>query len=207
MIDLLFGSVLMVPQTGIAFLDGGSPGLFVRFAIDLFFVTVLVGGIYYRHYGRADLFLTLFSFNLSIFLITYLMNQVEMTIGAAFGLFAVFSMLRYRTDTISAKDMTYIFLVIALGLIMSVSQMSWLGLIAVGGTLILVVHLLEASWLIRREQVQRVLYENIDLVNADHRAELIADLQARTGLKVHRVDVNEIDFMRDAAKLTVYYYE
>ncbi len=207
MADLLASSLVLVPQIGVEFLDRAPPGIFVRFGVDLFFVTLLVRGIYYRHYGRSDLFLTLFSFNLSIFLITYLMNQVEMTIGAAFGLFAVFSMLRYRTDTISAKDMTYIFLVISLGLIMAVGQLSWIGLAVIGGALTLVVHLLESSWLIRREQAQRVLYEKISLINADSRDELIADLRDRTGLKVHRVDVDEIDFLRDAARLTVYYFE
>jgi hypothetical protein len=192
---------------GIAILDGSPPGLFTRLALDLVFVVVLVRGIYFRRYGRSDLFLTLFSFNIGIFLITYLLNSVNLTVGAAFGLFAVFSMLRYRTDTISARDMTYIFLVIALGLLMSVSPVALGSLALVGLLLIGMVQLLESSWLVRREQAQRVQYENIKLVATSMRDELIADLRARTGLQVHRVDVEEIDFLRDAARLTVYYYE
>ncbi len=177
-----------------------------RLAIDLVCVVALVRGVYYRHYRRADLFLTLFSFNLVIFLITFLLNRVEMTLGAAFGLFAVFSMLRYRTEGISAKDMTYLFLVIALGLIMAVgagglAQLALIGVAVVGCTA-----LLEGNLVTRREHAQQVLYDNIKLVNAHSREDLIGDLRSRTGLDVHRVEVQEIDLLRDAARLTVYYH-
>jgi hypothetical protein len=186
---------------------GSIPGFLVRLGIDLVCAGLLVRGIYFHHYRRADFFLTLFSFNLSIFLITYLLNGVELTIGAAFGLFAVFSMLRYRTDTISAKDMTYLFLVIALGLIMSVAQIGWVGLVLIGAMLLATTALLESSVIARREQAQAVHYENIRLIAPPRRQELIADLKARTGMDVHRVDINEIDLLRDAARLTVYYYD
>jgi hypothetical protein len=188
-------------------LSGAHPGLWLRLSVDVACTAVLVRGIYFRYYRRADLFLTFFSFNLTIFLITYLLNGVDITMGAAFGLFAVFSMLRYRTDTISAKDMTYLFLVIALGLIMSVSPVSLAALALIGAALLVMTQLLESSILARRELAQRVEYENIKLIAPSARAELIADLKARTGLDVHRVDVQEIDLVRDSARLTVYYYE
>lgn len=194
-------------QTGIAFLDGPSPTLPLRFVVDIVCAFVLVRGIYFRQYRRADLFLMFFSFNVSIFLITFLLNQVEMTMGAAFGLFAVFSMLRYRTENLSAKDMTYLFLVIALGLIMAVSQVGIGALVLIGVALLATTRLWESNLIARREQTQRVWYENIKLIGPQQRAELIADLAARTGLDVHRVDVDEIDFLRDSARLTVYYYE
>jgi hypothetical protein len=194
-------------QTGIPFLDTAPPGLFVRLAIDIVCAGVLVRGIYFRQYRRADLFLTFFSFNLSIFLITFLLNQVDMSVGAAFGLFAVFSMLRYRTENISTKDMTYLFLLIALGLIMSVSQVGWGALVLIGATMLATTRLFESNLIARREHAQRVQYENINLIGPANRAGLIADLKSRTGLDVHRVDVDEIDFLRDAARLTVYYHE
>jgi hypothetical protein len=196
-----------VVQAGGVLFGTAQPGLLVRLAVDIVCVSVLVRGIYFRYYRRADLFLTFFLFNLSIFLITYLLNGVELTMGAAFGLFAVFSMLRYRTDAIAAKDMTYLFLVIALGLIMSVSQVGWLTLVLIGAALVAMTWLLESSIVARREQAQRVEYENIKLIAPHLRQELIADLKARTGLDVHRVDVQEIDLLRDSARLTVYYYD
>ncbi|MEI6946583.1 DUF4956 domain-containing protein [Paraflavisolibacter sp. H34] len=179
----------------------------LRLGADLATMILLVRFIYYRIYRRADLFLTFFSFNLIIFLITFLLNKAEMTMGAAFGIFAVFSLLRYRTENISAKDMTYLFIAIAVGLIMAVSRGGWDELALIGGIVLVFTQLLESNWIVRRELSQQVLYENILLVQAGNRPEMIADLAARTGLDVHRVDIQEIDFVKDAARLTIYYYE
>jgi hypothetical protein len=185
----------------------GLGGAFLlRLAIDLACVLVLIRGIYYRTYRRADLFLTFFSFNLVIFLIAFVLNSVTMTLGAAFGLFAVFSMLRYRTEGISTTDMTYLFLGIALGLIMAVGQAGWVQLALVGVVLLVFTQILESGWLIERELQQQILYDRIELVNAGAREALLEDLRSRTGLDIHRVEVQEIDLLRDSARLGVYYH-
>lgn len=178
----------------------------VRLLINISTAIVIIRTIYYRYYRRADLFLTFFSFNITIFLITFLLNKVEMTMGAAFGLFAVFSMLRYRTENIAAKDMTYLFIVIAVGLIMAISNGEWYKLLAVGAIIVFCVLLLESNWLIRREYSQQLYYEKIELVHLDKRKELLEDLKARTGLNIHRMDILEIDLLKDAARITVYYH-
>lgn len=178
----------------------------LRMMINITTTLVIIRGIYYRYYKRADLFLTFFSFNIVIFLITFLLNKVEMTMGAAFGLFAVFSMLRYRTENISAKDMTYLFIVIAIGLITAVSRGEWQELMLIGGIFILFTLLLESNWLIRREFSQQIFYEKIELVHLDKRKEMIADLKERTGLNIHRIEMQEIDLLKDAARITVYYH-
>lgn len=178
----------------------------VRLLINISTAIVIIRIIYYRYYRRADLFLTFFSFNITIFLITFLLNKVEMTMGAAFGLFAVFSMLRYRTENIAAKDMTYLFIVIAVGLIMAISNGEWYELLAVGAIIVFYVLLLESNWLIRREYSQQLYYEKIELVHLDKRKELLEDLKARTGLNIHRMDILEIDLLKDAARITVYYH-
>ena len=177
-----------------------------RLAVDLVAVTALVRGVYFTRYRRGDLFLTFFAFNLVVFLITRALAGAEMTLGAAFGLFAVFSMLRYRTEGISAKDMTYLFLVIALGLVLAIAGGGWPVLALVGGVVVGGTWLLESDVLTRRELVQSVHYDNIRLVNAREREALLADLRERTGLDVHRVSVEEVDLLRDAARLTLYYY-
>lgn len=177
-----------------------------RMLINVATTMVIIRGIYYRYYKRADLFLTFFSFNIVIFLITFLLNKVEMTMGAAFGLFAVFSMLRYRTENISAKDMTYLFIVIAIGLIMAVSKGGVYELMLIGGIFILFTLLLESNWLIRREFSQQIFYEKIELVHVEKRKEMIEDLKARTGLNIHRIEIQEIDLLKDAAHITVYYH-
>jgi hypothetical protein len=134
--------------------------------------------------------------------------------GAAFGLFAVFSMLRYRTEDISIKDMSYLFLVIAIGLIAAVTKIKdtsdfyeylFLGLINL--LIILVAFFFESSLLFKKEAAKIVIYENILLVKAGKENELLADLRERTGLNIHRFSINKYDFLKDAAIIKVYYFE
>lgn len=182
-------------------------GLLPRLAGDILTVIILIRLIYYRIYQKSDLFLTFFTFNLIIFLITYLLNQVQMSIGAAFGLFAVFSMLRYRTEGISARDMTYLFMVIAIGLISAVSHGGWIQVTLINGLILVSVQLLEGNWLYRREFSKLVIYDQIALITPQNRQALLADLQARTGLPIHRVDIHDLDFLKDSAQITIYYYK
>lgn len=181
--------------------------LLPRLGVDLLAVGLLVRLVYYRIYRKSDLFLTFFTFNLIIFLITYLLNQVQMSIGAAFGLFAVFSMLRYRTEGLSAKDMTYLFVVIAMGLISAVSHGGWEQVALINGLILLTVQLLEGNWLFRREYSKIVIYDKIELIVPPKRSDLLADLRSRTGLAIHRLDIQDIDFLKDTAQITIYYYQ
>ncbi len=112
-------------STGFELFEKLNAKFWTRISIDLVSVFILIRFIYYPIYKNREFFFTFFIFNLIIFLITFLLNKVEMSMGAAFGLFAVFSMLRYRTEGISMKDMTYLFLVIAMGLITAVSKGNW----------------------------------------------------------------------------------
>lgn len=178
---------------------------FVRIGIDLLLMWVLIRGIYFTHYKRSDLFLTFFAFNLVIFLITYMLNEVEMTLGAAFGLFAIFSMLRFRTENISAKDMTYIFIVIALGLIMAISKATWMELLALGTFIILLTLLFESNLLIRQEISQAIYYDRVDLIQPSSREALLDDLRNRTGLSITRIEIGDIDLLRDTVKITIFY--
>jgi hypothetical protein len=180
---------------------------FIRLLIDVLTTTILVRFIYFRNYRRTDLFLTFFSFNLVIFLITYLLNKVQMSMGAAFGLFAVFSILRYRTEGLSAKDMTYLFIVIAMGLISAIIKGSWDELGLVSSMVLLSVWLLEGNLLMKRELTKMVHYDRIELIIPDRREELLQDLQARTGLDVHRVEIQTMDFLKDSAPIMIFYYQ
>lgn len=187
-------------------LEGFPEPVFLRLVVNLLTVGVLIRLIYYRIYRKSDLFLTFFTFNFLIFLMTFLLNQVQMSIGAAFGLFAVFSMLRYRTEGVSAKDMTYLFVVIAIGMISAILPGDWRTLAVVNGAILFGVQLLEGAWLFRREWSKTVMYDRIDLILPEKRADLLADLRERTGLPVHRVEVQDLDFLKDAAQLTIFYY-
>jgi len=185
-----------------------------RFLIDIVSVFILIRLVYYRVYKRSDLFFTFFIFNVVIFLICFLLNKVELSMGAAFGLFAVFSMLRYRTEDISIKDMSYLFLVIAIGLIAAVTKIKdtsdgyeylFLGLINL--VIIGVAFIFETNLFFKKEAVQIVNYENIELIKKERHADLIEDIKLRTGLNVHRISIGKIDFLKDAAQIKIYYYE
>jgi len=180
---------------------------FLRIGIDLASVLILIRFIYFPMYRSRENVFTFFIFNIIIFLITFLLNKVEMSLGAAFGLFAVFSMLRYRTEDISTKDMTYMFLVIALGLINAVSKGSWDELLLVNAIVIIVTFLLESNLLMKKEVSRIVMYENIEFIRPDKRAELVADLEKRMGVKINHVAIGKIDFLRDSAQVHVFYYE
>jgi hypothetical protein len=195
----------IIPEQGLELFDKLNAKFAIRLGIDLITTFLIVRVIYFRHYRRTDLFLTFFAFNVTIFLIAYLLNKVEMTMGAAFGLFAVFSMLRYRTENISTKDMTYIFIVIAVGLVMSISKGGWDELGLIGLIVVVLMALLESNWLIRREFTQEVTYDRIELIQPDRRPELMADLRTRTGLNISRIEIGNIDLLRDSARITIFY--
>ncbi|MBP7511820.1 MAG: DUF4956 domain-containing protein [Bacteroidia bacterium] len=186
----------------------------IRFLINLVSVWVLIRWVYYPIYKQRELFFTYFIFNTIIFLICFLLNKVELSMGAAFGLFAVFSMLRYRTEDISMKDMTYLFMVIAMGLVAAVtkikdadSQYEYYFLILINAVLILFTYLLEGKLFMKHEQVKTIYYENIALIKVGMENELIADISQRTGIEAHRVLVQKIDFLRDCATIKIYYYD
>ena len=127
--------------------------------------------------------------------------------GAAFGLFAVFSMLRYRTEGLSMKDMTYLFLVIAMGLVTAVGAGQWWEIALLNIIIIGITYLLESNLLMKKEHSKIIQYENIELINPGRQEELKLDLEMRTGLKINRIDINSIDFLKDTALITVHYHE
>ncbi len=184
-----------------------SAKFFSRLFIDFVSVFILIRFIYYPIYKNREFFFTFFIFNLIIFLITFLLNKVEMSMGAAFGLFAVFSMLRYRTEGISMKDMTYLFLVIAMGLITAISKGNWDELSLLNAIILVFTYLLESNVLLKKEASKTIQYENIEMIKPEFREQLILDLESRTGIKINRISINKVDFLKDTAVIRIYYYE
>jgi hypothetical protein len=194
-------------STGFELFEKLNAKFWTRISIDLVSVFILIRFIYYPIYKNREFFFTFFIFNLIIFLITFLLNKVEMSMGAAFGLFAVFSMLRYRTEGISMKDMTYLFLVIAMGLITAVSKGNWDELSLLNLIIILFTYLLESNVFLKKEASKVIQYENIEMIKPEFHPQLIADLESRTGIKINRIAISKVDFLRDTAIIRIYYYE
>lgn len=180
---------------------------FIRLGVNLLSMIILIRLIYYKVYGRGEFFFTFFMFNLVIFIITFLLHSNSgFSLGAAFGLFAIFSMLRYRSENITTRDMTYLFLAITIGLISSINMGTLFELVVINVIIILGAFLLEGNILIKPEFFKTVEYEKIELITPDKREELIEDLSTRTGLDVHKVHIKRINFLRDTAFITIYYY-
>lgn len=179
---------------------------FMRLLVDLIAVSVIVFSIYLPNYKKRDHLFTFFMFNVVIYIITYLLSKVEMSFGAAFGLFAVFSLLRYRTENISEKDMTYLLLFIAMGLINSTVKGTYFESAILNGILMLTAWILDGGVLVKNEKSQTILYEKIENVRDDKADQLKADLMERTGLQIHKISVMHIDFVKDCAEIKIYYY-
>ena len=204
---LAFYNFLMATNSGGFFDLFNKLGIkfFIRLAIDLSTIYLLVNVIYVKYNKKSDFIFTYYIFNLVIFLITFLLNKVEMSMGAAFGLFAVFSMLRYRTEDISMKNMTYLFLCIALGLINAVSKGDWEPIL-ICLIILIITFLLDSGIVFKKEYVKIIQYENIELILPENNSLLIEDLKKRTGLNIHRVEIGDINFLRDLTIIRVYYY-
>lgn len=205
--DLLQIANEEVLSSSVDIFDKLSKKFFIRLSIDLTSVIVLIRFIYFQVYKTKDLFFTYIIFNLVIFLLSFSLNKAELSMGAAFGLFAVFSMLRYRTEDISIKDMSYLFLSIALGVLNAVTKGGWEELCTISAIILLITWLLESSWLMKKESSKVIFYDQIELIPTENHEQLMADIRLRTGIPVHRVLVQKIDFLRDSAQIRIYYYE
>ena len=191
------------PLGGLKFFNGEDLlGLVIRMAMHLLFVFVLVRLIYYPIAKRKDFLFTYFLFSISIFTMCFLLESVKLEMGFALGLFAVFGIIRYRTDAIPIKEMTYLFIVIGMSVMNALINKKIANV-----AILALTYGLEHVWLLRHESQKLVVYEKITLIQKGRRAELIADLEERTGIKINRVEIGKIDFLRDTVMVKIYFYE
>lgn len=184
----------------------------IRFLINMVAIFLLVRFIYYSRHKNKDFMFTLILFNCVNFLICFLLSGANLGIGFAFGLFAIFSIMRYRTVTVPVKDMGYLFICIAMGLINSLAttQDNYIALLFANAFILLLPLLLDRSNTPlsnnNNDLVQDVIYERIDLIKPEKREEMILDLRNRTGLLIHKIDIINIDLMQDMAVIKAHYY-
>ena len=180
--------------------------LLVRFALNILAVGSIVRFFYYPKSQRRDYYFTFILISVSIFMLVYYMEGAKLKVGAALGLFAIFGIIRYRTEAVPIREMTYLFFLVALSVINGMAEeMSIIELMIPNLIFILVAWLFESSRLVRHVPSKYICYDNISLITPERRADLIADLKQRTGLNVIRVEVGTIDFLRDSALLKIYY--
>jgi hypothetical protein len=180
----------------------------LRYSINLLVTFILVRIIYYPRHRNKDFVFTFFLFNTVNFLICFLLSSTKLKIGFAFGLFAIFSILRYRTVTVPIREMGYFFLSVTIGIINALSDIdSGITLIVISNGLILVMtYFLDRQLSLEHENYKEINYERIELIHPDKRSEMIDDLKRRTGLPVHRIELIKLDFLRDVARIHAFYY-
>jgi len=161
-------------------------------------------------------------FSSAMLTLLYIMGNVEVGVGLTLGLFAIFGVIRYRTETVPIREMTYLFVIIALAAVNGLAPLyhvvdlstaphyalSWgnVGVMALVNLLVvLLVWVLESDRLVRHTTTKLVLYDRIELIVPERRAELIADLEKRLGVPVDNVEIGHVDFLKDAAFIKVFY--
>lgn len=177
------------------------------FALNLLVVFVIVRFIYYPQQHDKNYVFTFFALNAVVYWVVGLMQNSTLSVGAGFGLFAIFSILRYRTDTIPIREMTYLFVLIALPVVNSIliSQAMFEQLAAANLALVVMLFALERGWGFTYEARKAITYERIDLIRPENWGALMDDLKARTGLPITRVEIGRLNFLRDSAEIQVYY--
>lgn len=182
---------------------------FLRFGLNLVIIFVLVRLLYYPMRRNRDFLFTFFLFNIINFLICFLLSSAKLKMGFAFGLFAIFSILRYRTVTVPVREMGYFFISVTLGIINALTGIDS----ATGLTLLVSANLiiLFVAWIIDHrvkivhENYKEIVYDRIDLITPDKRPSMLEDLRMRTGLEIHRVEFGKIDFFKDTVLIYVFY--
>ena len=197
--------------------------LAIRFFVNLVVCWILVQFFYYRKSRRRDYYFTFMVFSTAMLMLLYVMGNVEVGVGLTLGLFAIFGVIRYRTETVPIREMTYLFVIIALAAVNGLAPVYKLvgatsahphyalsggtvGIMALSNALVIaLVWVLESGRMLKHTSAKLVLYDRIELIVPERREELIADLEKRIGLKVDGVEVGHVDFLKDAAFIKVYY--
>lgn len=190
-----------------SFIDVPSLSLMMfRFLLNMIFVFILIHFFYYRKSRRLDYYFTFVLISISIFFLIYLLGSVKIKVGMALGLFAIFGIIRYRTETVPVREMTYIFVIISLSVINAIAlNLSYAEIVITNLIYVISVWVVESFRGLRHVSSKLILYDRVDNIQPHQRAELIEDLQKRTGLKIIRVEVGGINYLQDTVMLKIYY--
>ena len=179
-----------------------------RFVLNLGFLTLIIRWLYFGATKRKDYLFTYYMIGIIVFFLCFTLKKYELDIGMALGLFAIFGIIRYRTDPIPIKEMTYLFVVIGVSVVNSLAnqKMSYAEILSANIVIVITLFIIERVWFTRNVSVKIINYEKIENIKPENAAALRADLEERTGLKIENINVGDVDFLRDSAKITVTYY-
>tara|TARA_B100001057_G_scaffold39003_1_gene35118 strand:- start:15653 stop:16288 length:636 start_codon:yes stop_codon:yes gene_type:complete len=183
--------------------------LVIKLLFNLAIVSYIVRYLYYNSTKNKDYLFTYLMISITVFLLCFLLENVKLQLGFALGLFAIFGIIRYRTDPIPIKEMTYLFIVIGISIMNALAnkKISYSELLFANLSILALTYILERIWLIKKESRKNITYEKIELIVPEKRDELISDLKLRTGLDINRVEIRRIDFLSDTAQIRIFFFE
>jgi len=192
----------------LTWMDDDFYTLLMRMTINLVFTTIIIRYLYYPLTKRKDYLFTYYLIGMITFLLCFGLKKLDIDTGMGLGLFAIFGIIRYRTNPIEIKEMTYLFVVIGISVVNSLASnkisLAEMGLINV--SVVALTYGLEYLWLIKHETRKTIVYERIDLIKPESYEEMMTDLETRTGLSINRFEVGKINFLDDTAQVRIYYY-
>ena len=193
---------------GIPVFDDDFYKMIFRFSINMFFLTLIIRFLYYKSTRRKDYLFTYYMISIIVFFLTFTMKKFELDLGMALGLFAIFGIIRYRTDAIGIKEMTYLFVVIGISVMNSLAnkKMSYAEILFANSAIVIATGILEYVWLLKQEVTKVVVYEQIENIKPENYELLKADLENRIGIPINKIEIGDVNLLRDTAKITVHYY-
>ncbi|MDB4173906.1 DUF4956 domain-containing protein [Bacteroidia bacterium] len=178
-----------------------------RFVLNLGFLTIIIRWLYYTSAKRKDYLFTYFMIGIIVFFLCFTLKKYELDIGMALGLFAIFGIIRYRTNPVPIKEMTYLFVIIGISVINSLAnqKMSYAEIVGANIAVVAALFVIERLWLVESISTKKIQYEIIENIKPQNYELLKADLEERTGLTIHEIEIGNIDFLKDSTEITIKY--
>ena len=184
-----------------------SPEFLVRFALNAIAVVILTRFLCFPNSQNRDLIFSHMMLGIMIFVLAFFMNGIKLSLGFAFGIFAVFGILRFRADAVGIKDMAYMFIIIASAMINALTKFHYLESVLLNALIIGVTATAQSRLFVRPTYNKLIEYEKIELIQPERRSELFSDLETRTGLRITRIEIGDLDFLKDIATIRVFHLQ
>jgi hypothetical protein len=193
---------------GLQWFDEDFYLLLIRLCVNVVFITILIRFLYYAKTKRKDYLFTYYLIGTITFFLCFGLKKLDIDTGMGLGLFAIFGIIRYRTDAIEIKEMTYLFLIIGLSVVnaLASNQLSIAEMALINIFMVVLTYILEFLWLMKHETRKTIVYERIDLITPERASEMKNDIEFRTGLSINRFEIGKIDFLNDTAQVRIFYY-
>lgn len=208
LLDFILPLVKTNKDLGIQLFSNDAYVLLLRLVVNMTFLTILIRYLYYPKTKRKDYLFTYYLIGTITFFLCFALKKLDIDTGMGLGLFAIFGIIRYRTDAIEIKEMTYLFLIIGISVVNSLASnnISIAEMAIINLSVVFLTFGLENLWLVKHETRKTINYERIDLIVPEKYELMKADIEKRTGITLNRFEIGKIDFLTDTAQVRIFYY-